>query len=462
MSNSEMNENDKISQHLKDSLKSILTFIDCSADDVKECKDLITSYMSEKDEDNKRHLRKTLNNIFFKAYKECVLKSTETDKVPLIVQMFLLYGYMDEELAGIQNAIELCKLTAKYNTTKKTHTYSLYEWLMLIYNGQRNPSVNDMSVDYEQDLREKLRTKDITQGEYESLLRDRHKKLIYEMDNTFSVMKRVSGAPTRFLAPFSEEALEKPLSKAVLLNDGVEDTLGGIINIDVNLFSHEYTYANKEIGIENVRITREIKPDIILLPIIGSRPMMWQEIEGRNRQSAARFFYPKFYNGELREALIKCCGEYRWEYCKREQGARWQDISEPSLCSYYNNYIQTYRKNHQLSPEQKEKVKIQYNKFRHHIRDIFVDDYVKYIANEAEGNIRLNKVSRGIFIRFCILNKNIRAELVKNNLYTEFINVVNNKIAHEQKLVSLMKKRIQDNGAEMPEEIREHDMLINR
>ena len=87
---------------------------------------------------------------------------------------------------------------------------------------------------------------------------------------------------------------------------------------------------------------------------------------------------------------------------------------------------------------------------------------MKYIANEAAGNIRLNKESRRILMRFCILNKYIREELVKNNLYTEYINVINNKIEHDKKQLALMKKRIEDSGVPMPLEIREYEELINR
>ena len=36
---------------------------------------------------------------------------------------------------------------------------------------------------------------------------------------------------------------------------------------------------------------------------------------------------------------------------------RWNDITEPSLTSEYCDYIQFYRKNHDLSAEAKEKIK---------------------------------------------------------------------------------------------------------
>lgn len=459
MENSEILE---LKELVTNSLSKILKYIDYSDMEIEEYKGLIKQYKSEKDDEKLRELRRRLNKLFFDSYKECIFKVFEADSVPPQVQMFLIFGYMDEEMAGFQNAIAICKLTEMYSSMERENAISLFEWLCLIYRGQRWPSMNDMSVDYEQNLRELLKTKDITESDFERLMKDKHQKLDYELNNAFSIMKRVSGAPTRFLAMFNEESLEKPLLKAIAMNDEVDKALNKIADTDVNIFNHEYTYANPGIGIDNVRIQREIKPDIILLPVIGSRPMMWQEIEGRNRQTPARIFYPKFLNSELRDTLIKCCGAYRWEFCKREQGARWQDVSDPSLCAYFNNYIQTFKKNNQLSQEQKEKVHAQYTKYRHNLKDIFVEDYYKFIANEAEGNIRLNKVSRSILMRFCYFNKDIRAELQKNNLYTEYINVANNRIEHNKKLVQTMKKRIEDNGAQIPEEIREFEILMNK
>jgi len=453
----------ELKAEVTDSLSKILKYCGCEADEINECKALIKKYIAEKDDDKKRELRKVLNNVFFNVYKDCTIKSFEDDstEVPLAVRMFFLHGFMDENIAGLSNSIILAKFTRMYKSGTDG-VVSLYEWLYMVYKGLKSPSMNDMSLDYEQSLRERLRNREITQGEFDSLIRDRHRRFGYEINNAVSIMKRVSGSPTRFLAMFAEESLEKPLPSAILSNNDVRDELDKIIKVDINLFWHEYTYANKDVGLENVRIVHEIKPDIVLLPIIGSRPMMWQEIEGRNRQSAARFFYPRFLNTDLRDTLIRVCGNYRWEYCKREQGARWQDISDPSLCSLFYNYLQTYRKNHHLMPEQKEKITAQYNKFRHNIKDIFVDDYVKYIQNEAEGHIRLNKLSREILIKFCVLNKDIRTELLKNTLYVEYINYVNNKMEHDKKLLVAMKKRIEDNGSMIPPEIREYEMLINR
>lgn len=52
-------------------------------------------------------------------------------------------------------------------------------------------------------------------------------------------------------------------------------------------------------------------------------------------------------------------------------GMAWNDIKLKSLTSEYMDYIQFYRKNHDLSDEAREKVKPQIQKGRNNSREIF-------------------------------------------------------------------------------------------
>ena len=52
--------------------------------------------------------------------------------------------------------------------------------------------------------------------------------------------------------------------------------------------------------------------------------------------------------------MIRLTGEFRWEMCKTEQGVHWNDVTDPSLTSVYFDYLQFYRKNHEISPETRE------------------------------------------------------------------------------------------------------------
>ena len=99
-------------------------------------------------------------------------------------------------------------------------------------------------------------------------------------------------------------------------------------------------------------------PDFILMPGVGTRGVMWQEIEGRRRNTSARMMLPMFYMDDLRSAIVRLTGEYRWEMCKRIQGPRWNDLSERSLTSEYFTTSSFIRKTRNYHLQQKKKSKL--------------------------------------------------------------------------------------------------------
>jgi len=100
-------------------------------------------------------------------------------------------------------------------------------------------------------------------------------------------------------------------------------------------------------------VQKEILPHVILMPNVGGRTALWQEIEGRRRNTPARILISIFHTDDLETSFLHVCGEYRWEICKTVQGGRWNDVTDPSLTSEYTDYLQFFKKNHYLSDEQK-------------------------------------------------------------------------------------------------------------
>ena len=77
-----------------------------------------------------------------------------------------------------------------------------------------------------------------------------------------------------------------------------------------------------------------------MMPNVGNRSVLWQEIEGKRRSTHARMLMPLFNMEELPDAVAEVCGEFRWEMCKTEQGVHWNDLSDPSLTAEYSDYLQ--------------------------------------------------------------------------------------------------------------------------
>jgi hypothetical protein len=89
----------------------------------------------------------------------------------------------------------------------------------------------------------------------------------------------------------------------------------------------------------------------------------------------------------------------------------WNDVKVKSLTSEYMDYIQFYRKNHDLSDDAKDKVKLQIQKSRNNSRETFLLDYEAWIKNESNGSMKLNKVAREIMATYVPFNKELRERL---------------------------------------------------
>ena len=200
----------------------------------------------------------------------------------------------------------------------------------------------------------------------------------------------------------------------------------------------------------------EVLPDIILMPNIGSRCIMWQEIEGKKRTTPSRMMLSLFHTEDLTQSMMRLTGEFRWEMCKRVQGGRWNDITEPSLTSEYCDYAQFYRGNKELSADTKEKIKRQLTRARNNYRTMFVSDYTTWLLYESAGSPRLNKVARNILFTYCPFKKEVREKIGANPLYKqpmEKYNIMNSK---NQRRISMLCRKLENTPEGVPEEIEEY------
>ena len=272
----------------------------------------------------------------------------------------------------------------------------------------------------------------------------------------------MSSRITTFVPFFSGQTLTKPLEKSLLNFDIIHKTLGVIRAVDYSLFYRQTVYTAPELGLDKAFIQVEVLPDVILMPVIGSRAAMWQEITGAKRTTPGRFLLPIGQEEELTGILIKVCAEFRWELCKRIQGARWNDLTERSLTSDYVDYIDTYRKNRDLSQEAKERIKSAMAKHRNSYKEMFVADYATYIQYESSGALRHNKVVRSILFNYCPFSKIIREGAIATNpQYTQLIERYNHKTAHDIHLFEIATGRIEKGGHDVPKELLDHDAFLH-
>ncbi len=445
-------------KQLNGSIQIILTYADMDDDFCTLFRNKINTYkkLSDKNaaDDASRNLRHEITTMFYKLYSAVFFRAVKEISILPPVRMFLYFGYVDEQLAGLENSIYLYHLSDRLSKESHPHIYTLYDWLTAIYQGKKEPCRNDFDVDYTEHVRVLKVSKKINAAEEITLLADMKKRVEYELQNMVpSVNKMTFGRISSFCPVFSAHNLLKQPETSFVSSDSLETILKDILNLDFSAFYREYVYSNLPAGIPKEFFHMEVLPDIILSPIIGIRGVMWQEIEGRRRTTAARMMLPIFYLEDLQTAVTRLIGEYRWEMCKRVQGSRWNDISDRSLTSEYFDYIQFYRKNHELSVDAKEKLKTSLQKARGSFKEMFIRDYVTYIIYEGTGAPRLTRLARNILFTYCPFAKQTREALMGNPLYKEMLDqymIRNNQQLHK---INLLEKRVLNTGNCLPKEL---------
>lgn len=453
-------DNEKIREHLTGSLEKILKFAGCEEELTGSFRDSVAAYkkLSNKNDDAPAtaQLRRKIADLFYKVYEAAFRVSVRTGAIPPIIRMFFDFGYVDEEIAGMENAVYLYGLTQNMPTCPEKGVYSIYEWLTAIYQGKKEPSRNEMDMDYRDYILEQKRMGRLTQGQEEALMQNNGSKVIYELTNMFPVINRLTFGQLSIFCPlFSSHNLFKPAEAALVTADKVTEAIENIRDKDFKAFYRETRYYNQERGI-NEQVEVEILPDIILMPNIGSRSIMWQEIEGKKRTTPSRMMLSVFHTEDLAQCIMRLTGEFRWEMCKRVQGARWNDVTEPSLTSEYCDYVQFYRNNKELSPDTKEKVKQQLVRARNNYRTMFVSDYISWLLYESAGSPRLNKVARTILFTYCPFKKEVRERIGANPLYKQAIERYNIMNAKTSRRITLLYRKLENTPDGVPEEIEEY------
>ena len=451
---------------MKNSLNTILTYVKAETEFADTFRDLILQYtgLSDRnsDDDNTRHIRQGITSMFFDLYKSCFYRACKSKFIPLPVSMFLYFGYVDETLSGQENAEYLAHAAKYLLTAPKSNVYTFYDWLLAILHGEKEPSRNEFDMDYTDTVHRKKVSGEITAEQEAALLKDTMAKIDYEFDNMFPTVTKVTfGRISSFCPVFSDHNMLKRPEKSFVTSDFLQQSLKQLESIDYSVFYREYTYSNPEAGIPKEFLHTRVLPDIILIPGIGTRSIMWQEIEGKRRTTPARFMLPIFYLDDTYTAVLRLSAEFRWEMCKRVQGAHWNDLSERSLTSEYFDYIQFYRKNRDLSQEAKDSVKTGLQKVRGSFKEMFIRDYISYILFESGGSPRLTRPVRTILFTYCTFSKEIRDSLADNPIYRDLLERWTTKQGQKLHKYDLLIKRVETSGNGIPDELKNEGNFLN-
>lgn len=453
-------EEDKMSavilQELTGSVNTIMEYAGWDQDTSDSFRKHIHSYQAMSDRnaltDTSIRLRRHLCEEFYALYSAVFERSINSPGIPIPVKMFLYFGYVDEELAGSDNCIKLYNLACGMEDQSELGVYNLYQWLLAIYNDRKEPSRNEFDEDYTEYLRKQTRSGNMTEREALAMETDPMGRVGFELQNMFpQVNKMTCGRISTFCPLFSEDNCIKDLNTAYISFAQISKALSMIKSVDYSAFFREgMDHENASImGKETIHL--EFLPDIILMPNMGIRGVMWQEIEGKKRNSPARMFLSIFHMEDVRTTLIRLTGEFRWEICKRVQGARWNDVTERSLTSEYFDYIQFYRKNHELSAEVKERLKTSLQRAKNSFKEMFVRDYIMWVMFEAAGSPRLNKVARKILLTYCPFPAPLAATMTQNPIFGELLGKQKALTGQRLHHLNTLMQKLRSSGVQIPE-----------
>lgn len=445
-----------IKEKLLGSLNTILNFAGFDLDIASSFRQHVHSYKTLTDKSSMDNsvcaLRKALTDEFYSLYSTLFRRTLEVQDIPTPVRMFLYFGYVDEELAGMNNAVILYKIAENMGDYSEFGLYTFYDWLLAIYHGRKNPSRNEFDVDYTDFIHKQKLNGTISAQELQELEQNTMNKVFYELRNMFPVANKTTyGRITTFCPLFSAGDVFKNLEDALVTISTLSKAIERVKKVDYSAFYRESLNTENSDVLGREMIHTEYLPDVILMPNAGIRSVMWQEIEGKRRNSPGRMIFSIFHLEDLTTSFIRLTGEFRWELCKRIQGNRWNDISDRSLTSEYFDYVQFYRRNHDLSSDAKEKVRNSLQRAKNSFKEMFVLDYIIWILFEGKGAPRLNKVARKILFTYCPFPNDVCQTLEQNPLYSELLNQHKTHTAQRLHRLNLLIQRLNASGIPVPE-----------
>ena len=452
----------------------IMEYAGFEAEEIAKCKELLKSYaVVAVAQDNTtaacQRVRKELTKIFYDIYEKAFLRASKARSISVVMELFFQFGILDLQMAGEEHIDELLAAVEAIHEQQKvqkerlaageafTKVFTAFQWLCMVYKGEREPSKNEFDVDYAGDLLEQRKSNLITRAQENELKHDQLKKVQFEIHNMFTTNNRITyGRITSFCPVLHEKDFTRSVESMMLTLDKINAAVDEVRALDYSCFYREVHFVAPEHGIERTEIMKEVLPEVILMPNIGSRAMMWQETSGVKRDTPARFIFPIMTIGDLSQMMLETAGRYRWEICRKILGVRWNDIREKSLTSEFYDYVQFYRKNRDLSQQAKEKVKADLLHAKNNYREVFVADYVDWMKYESQGSFRLNKVSRRIISDYVPFRTEVRKKLSDNPMFKELFTKSNIIMGRKREKERVLFDRYTQNGGVMTAELQAH------
>lgn len=449
-------DENSVLREVKDSLNKILQFSGETDENARAFKDLLNEFTRLEDkssaDDNARRIRRRLSEAFYSIYEKVFLNAYEKNESNIVIDLFLNFGFIDERLLTNEQILDLYSIRFDVQNAAPCRIYSMKDWLTHIYEQKKEPSKSEFDLDYFDSLRERKRLEKLSDAKIAELSQDKKLKLEYEIRNMLKYNSRVASGRISVFVPFLyKEVFYTRVKKTFHAAKEINAAINRLLAVDYSIFYRERLYSDLEHGVKKEYVMEQIFPDIILLPIVGSKGVMWQEITGRKRNTPGRFLLPVLTEESLEGIMLELFGRFRWELCRTIQGTAWNNIQYPSLTSEYVDYIQFYQKNRDLTSEKKEKLKSQIARGRGNTREVFLIDYIAWVTREYRGEIRLNKVARALLATYVPFPMEIRDKVKAQPIFAEALSRFERERTRKVKELEMRIRALEKDRIEVPD-----------
>jgi len=401
-----------------------------------------------------RKLRRHLSKMYWDLYKQTFIRSKTESSVPRAVKLMLKFGFLDDEMVEDGQIAELNDLARQREKAGDISVMFESEFLSKIYDGKETPSITEMGLTYDAYLREQDKHSRKKRNEEASVIGDENiLKTMYEIEQRLASTAAVCSGSTATAFPIlTSHAMKGSLKNAYSSRFKVETIVNELKDIDFSAF-----YRETVLKIDEAReiIKEEVLPYFILLPVYGTKTLLWQELSGTNKRTRGRIVIPVFFMGDLKKSLAHTFACYRWELNRTTKGALWADPVDGGITGEYFDYVNTFKKNSKLSAEAKEKIKEKFKSLRTN-RDRFADDYLNWVLYEKNGIMKLNSVVRAMFFKHVPFQKESRDRLENMPAFSQSATRYSNINKKAVEAYHRRFKKYQDEEGNYPPEIQNY------
>lgn len=383
-------------------------------------------------------LREEISVKYWQLYEDCFLKVIDSDLKGFVPGIMLHFGVLDERFITEDDLLVIDDYYAgNLFSDEGVPVMTLPYFLEKIYKSELSPSMTEMGDLFKTVLRtqEKM-TKKERDGAY--IFKDTPEdKIRFEIRNiAVELNKMLFGNKKKALPFLCSESLTGNLNRIFIEPDNFARTVRKYKSRDYSLFYREVLLKH---GLGSDFIQREVPPNFIFYPVYGSRAIMWQEMDGNNKNSPGRIFFPLYFGEKLLETTLTQLAYFRWELQKSIAGYNWTDPVEGGLVGIYYDYIRYFKKNHDITPEAKVRLQ-EFIKKTKSDKDRFAREYALWVEFEYENKMRLNSYVRDIFYRFCPFPQKKREEMSQKPDFKIMENKFQNR--RQKEIVKMKSKMI--------------------